>query len=161
MRKQPYVVELAGDLQVQRCLSHVCRLHDPVNPGLVVNRVTALDVIQRCLLAERLEFDERGFGSPERIMWPGCDDQRELVPVGLMDREPDDGVTFGLRVLADQGLLQPVGEHDNAAFLEQLPPDFLALGVGQEAGLLVGEELFPRELAEVELVLGVAEPDGR
>src|SRR5205823_13022578 len=106
--------------------------------------VTAADVLQRRLLAERLEFDKRAFGSPERIMWPGCNDQRELVPVGLTDREPDDGVTFGPRLLSDQGLLQPIGEHDNAAFLEQLPPGLFALGVGQEAGLQVGEELFPR-----------------
>jgi hypothetical protein len=47
-------VELAGDLEVQRGLGHIRRLHDPVDTALIVGCGAALDIVERRFLAQRL-----------------------------------------------------------------------------------------------------------
>ena len=53
------------------------------------------------------------------------------APDGLAD----DVVPLRLRTRPDDGLLQPVGKHDDLAVLAQAPPDGLALGREVQAGV--------------------------
>ena len=98
-------MQLPSDLQVQRCLGHIGRLNDPVDALLIFDRILALDIVERCLFTQRFQLDQRRFGTPERIVRPGRDDQRQFLLVGLTDRQTDEVVPFRFRRWFDQGLL--------------------------------------------------------
>jgi hypothetical protein len=127
---------------------------------LVSPDATTLDVVERCLLAQRLELDDRGLHPPQRIVRPGRDDQRQPVVVGPPDGEADERVALVVDVAFDERLLQPVGQDHHPVVLAELPPDLVPLGVGQHRDVRVGQEPVARHPAEVELLLGVPQAHG-
>ena len=138
--EQPLDVQLARDLEVQRRLDDVGGLDDPGQPALVLARAVAADVGEGRLEAERLQVEDRRVGRAERIVRARGDDERQVVLVRAPDGLADDVVPLRLGARPDEGLLQPVGEHDDLAVLAQPPPDGLALGGGDQAGVDLVEE---------------------
>ena len=154
--EQALDLELAGDLQVDRRLDDLRGLDDPGQPALVLAGGAAGDVDQGGLVAQRLESEHRGVSGAERVVRAGRDDQRQVLLVRPPDGRADDVVPLRL---GDEGLLQPVREHDDLPVLEQAPPDRLAFRGGDEAGIHLAQEPVPRQNLEVEVGGRVTQPD--
>ncbi len=153
-------MQLARDLEVQRRLDDVGGLDDPGQPALVLAGAVAADVGEGGLEAERLQVEDRRVGRAERIVRARGDDERQVVLVRAPDGLADDVVPLRLGARPDDGLLQPVGEHDDLAVLAQAPPDGLALGGGDQAGVDLAEEPGAGHGLKVQLGRRVPQFDG-
>jgi hypothetical protein len=80
--------------------------------------------------------------------------------VGSTDSEANEIVAVSLGPALDECLLKAIGQHHDPTLSKELSPDLLPLRPGQQATLRIRDELCAGELAEIQVVLGVPEPDG-
>ena len=91
--QQALVVKVLGDLQVQRGVGDAGGLDKPFQSLVNGARISA-QVLERRLVAERLEVQHRGVHAAERVVRPRGDDERQVLALRVGDRESDEVVAI-------------------------------------------------------------------
>ena len=106
MVKQALLVQLAGDLQVQRLFRDIGGLYDPVEPIRITSIATLFYELKRRFLAEWLQFNDCCLHIPKRIVRTRGYDKRYLLFVGPFDGKSDKAIAI---VVIDKCFLKTIG----------------------------------------------------